>query len=44
MLEMVMELLQCEQANQQPVTAKEYIIQFYKEGECPVRKEKNLPA
>ena len=26
---------------QQPVTAKERIIQFLKEGECPVRKQKN---
>ena len=43
MLEVVIELLraQCETANQQPVTAKEPIIQFLKEGECPVRKQKN---
>ena len=43
MLEVVIELLraQCERANQQPVTAKEPIIQFLKEGECPVRKQKN---
>ena len=42
-LEVVIELLraQCETANQQPVTAKESIIQFLKEGECPVRKQKN---
>ena len=41
-LEMVIELLiaQCETANQQPVTAKEPIIQFLKEGECPMRKQK----
>ena len=41
-LEVVIELLraQCETANQQPVTAKEPIIQFLKEGECPVRKQK----
>ena len=34
-LEVVIELLrvQCEAANQQPVTAKEPIIQFHKEGE-----------
>ena len=31
---------QCETANQQPVTVKEPIIQFLKEGECPVRKQK----
>ena len=39
---MVIELLrvQCEAANQQPVTAKEPIIQFHKEGECSVRKHK----
>ena len=43
MLEVVMELLkaQCGTANQQPITAKEPIIQFLKEGECPVRKQKN---
>ena len=42
-LEVVIELLraQCETANQQPVTAKEPIIQFLKEGEYPVRKQKN---
>ena len=42
-LEVVIELLraQCETANQQPVTAKEPIIQFLKEGEHPVRKQKN---
>ena len=41
-LEVVIELIraQCETANQQPVTAKEPIIQFLKEGECPVRKQK----
>ena len=41
-LEMVIELLraQCQTANRQPVTAKEPIIQFLKEGECPVRKQK----
>ena len=40
---MVIELLgaQCETANQQFVTTKEHIIQFLKEGECPVRKQKN---
>ena len=32
---------QCETANQQSITAKEPIIQFLKEGECPVRKQKN---
>ena len=43
MLEVVIELLraQCETANQQPVAVKEPIIQFLKEGECPVRKQKN---
>ena len=42
-LERVIELLraQCETANHQPVTAKEPIIQFLKEGEYPVRKQKN---
>ena len=42
-LEVVIELLraQCETANQQPVTAKEHIIQFLREGECPVRIQKN---
>ena len=41
-LEMIIELLraQCETANQQPFTAKETIIQFHKESECPVRKQK----
>ena len=41
-LEVVIELLraQCETANQQPITAKESIIQFLKEGECPVKKQK----
>ncbi len=38
MLDVVIELLR---AHQQPVTAKEPIIQFLKEGECPVRKQKN---
>ena len=40
---MIIELLraQCETANQQSITAKEPIIQFLKEGECPVRKQKN---
>ena len=37
-LEVVIELLR---ANKHPVTAKEPIIQFLKEGECPVRKQKN---
>ena len=37
-LEEVIDLLR---ANQQPVTGKEPIIQFLKEGECPVRKQKN---
>ena len=43
MLEVIIELLraQCETANQQPVTAKEPIIQFLKESEYPVRKPKN---
>ena len=42
-LEVVIELLkaQCESAKQQFITAKEPIIQFLKEGECPVRKQKN---
>ena len=42
-LEVIIELLraQCETANQQSITAKEPIIQFPKEGECPVRKQKN---
>ena len=40
---MIIELLraQFKTANQQPITAKEPIIQFLKEGECPVRKQKN---
>ena len=40
---MIIELLraQCETANQQSITANEPIIQFLKEGECPVRKQKN---
>ena len=43
MLEVVIELLkaQHEMANQQSVTAKEPIIQFLKEGECSVKKQKN---
>ena len=32
---------QYETTNQQSITAKEPIIQFLKEGECPVRKQKN---
>ena len=42
-LEVIIELVraQCETANQQSITAKEPIIQFLKEGECPVRKQKN---
>ena len=42
-LEVIIELLraQCETANQQSIIAKEPIIQFLKEGECPVRKQKN---
>ena len=42
-LEVIIELLraQCETANQQSITAKEPIIQFLKEGECPVRKQRN---
>ena len=42
-LEVIIELLraQCETANQQSITAKEPIIQFLKEGECPLRKQKN---
>ena len=32
---------QYETANQQPITAKRPIIQFLKEGECPVKKQKN---
>ena len=32
---------QCETANQQPVTTKEPIVQFHKEGECPMRKQNN---
>ena len=44
-LEVVIELLiaQSEIANQQLVTAKEPIIQFLKEGKCPVRKQKKIP-
>ena len=44
-LEVVIELLraQYKTANLQPVTAKEPLIQFYKEGECPVRKQKKIP-
>ena len=40
---MIIELLraQCETANQQSITAKEHLIQFLKEGEYPVRKQKN---
>ena len=43
-LQVVIELLraQYETANLQPVTAKEPIIQFLKEGEYPVRKQ-NIP-
>ena len=42
-LEGIMELrAQCETANQQSITAKEPIIQFLKEGECPVRKQKKI--
>ena len=42
-LEVIIELLrtQCETANQQSIIAKEPIIQFLKESECPVRKQKN---
>ena len=42
-LEVVIQLLkaQCETANQHPITAKEPIIQFFKESECPVRRQKN---
>ena len=42
-LEVDIELLsgQCEAANQQLFKAKEPIIQFHKEGECPVRKPKD---
>ena len=42
-LEVVIELFraQCETANQQSVTAKEPMIQFHKEDECLVRKQKN---
>ena len=42
-LELIIELLraQCETANQQSITDKEPIIQFLKEDECPVRKQKN---
>ena len=40
---MITDLLrvQSETANQKSITAKEPIIQFLKEGECPVRKQKN---
>ena len=40
---MIIELLraQCEIENQQYITAKEPIIQFPKEGECPMMKQKN---
>ena len=39
---MVIDLLiaQCETANQQPIRAEEPIIQFLKEGKCPLRKQK----
>ena len=42
-LEVVIELLRakCETANQQPVTNKEPIIQFHKEDEFSLRKQKN---
>ena len=42
-LKVVIDLLraQCETANQQPVIAKESIIQFLKEDKFPVRKQKN---
>ena len=42
-LEVIIELVrtQCETAHQQSITAKEPIIQFLKEGGCPVRKQKN---
>ena len=42
-LEVVIELLkaQCETANQQPITANEPVIQFLKEDESPVGKQKN---
>ena len=41
-LEVIIELLraQCETANHYSITTKEPIIQFLKEGECPVRKQK----
>ena len=41
-LEVIIELLraQCEAENQQSIIAKEPIIQFLKEGECPMRKQK----
>ena len=41
---MVIDLLrvQCETTNKLSVTVKEATIQFLKEGECPVRKLKNL--
>ena len=43
MFEVIIELLtaQCDTANQQSITAKEPIIQFFKEGECPLREQKN---
>ena len=43
MLEVIIELFraQCETSNQQSITVKEPIIQFLKEGECPVGKQKN---
>ena len=42
-LEVIIKLLRQprETANQQSITAKEPIIQFLKESECPVRKQKN---
>ena len=42
--EVIIELLraQCEIANQLSITAREPIIQFLKEGECPVRKQKKI--
>ena len=41
-LEVIIEFLraQCETADQQSVIAKEAVIQFLEEGECPVRKQK----
>ena len=43
LLEVIIELVraQFETANQSSITAKEPIIQFLKEGECPMRKQKN---